>query len=66
MFLVGVSLGRAGAGGDRACGAVRGADQALHSVEQVSYIIDIVRMTDIFVVKNNEKFLFFNTLESTK
>ena len=41
MFLVGVSLGRAGAGSDRAFGAVGGADQALHSVEQVSYIIGI-------------------------
>ena len=32
---------RAGVGGGRAGGAAGGADQALHSLEQVSYIIDI-------------------------
>ena len=35
-----------------------GLDQAIRFVGQVIYIIDIVRMTYIFVVKNNDKFLF--------
>ena len=49
MLLAGAVHSGPGAGGHWAGGAIGGANQALHTLEQVSYIIDISVLYGLFL-----------------